>query len=245
METIDRQGKYLAYVIAYPDGYDPTKKYPAVFMLHGAQQQGRHMMREGAKINTTDYIYICPTGPREIKGLNGRMLNAWSMPQSTGTDMPPGAPANSAFQFTGPTPTVPIPEDNGLGEFFDEVFAVEKSLTRGNAVLLGFSQGGRVVYWNGLPRPEMFCGLAGVCAAMQDPALMTARLSASGKKQDIFAAYGDYDIIITSVQVRQVDSFLSEHGYNVFFRGYPQGHDFSDPIITDLRPWLARVLRRD
>ncbi|MSP78698.1 MAG: hypothetical protein EXR67_03985 [Dehalococcoidia bacterium] len=223
MDAITRQGKQLQYVAIYPDEYDPKKKYPLLFLLHGFGANMEDLAELAPAISATGYVYICPNAPLEFEMGPYQMGYGW-MPRGDGS-IPQDAEA----------------AEQVLGSFINDIFAADKSLTRGNAVLLGFSQGGSMAYRCGLPQPDTFAGIACICSVVPETRELEARLPAK-RTQQVFVAYGEQDTMVEPARAHLAQTFLKKAGYPLFFKGYPMGHEISPAVIADLRRWLAKVL---
>ncbi len=217
-----RQGKGLKYLTVLPDGYDPELRYPLVIMLHGFGANMADLAGLAPAINPAGYVYACPNAPLTVDLGFGQRGYAWTSPRGQST---PEEVANA---------------EGLLGEFFDEV-CEEFRVAPGRAVLLGFSQGGGVTYRCGLPRREMFAGLAALSATFPDPADLEGLLP-DDRSQAIFIAHGRYDSMVSPDTAARARRFLESAGYSPQCREYDMGHEITAEVIDDLAPWLAAAL---
>ena len=95
----------------------------------------------------------------------------------------------------GGTPEETANSEQLLSDFFDTVFE-QFNVMPGQALLLGFSQGGGMTYRCGLGRADKFAGLAALSATLPDSDELLARLP-SERKQPIFISQGRYDQMVS------------------------------------------------
>ena len=222
MEAQEFAGEHLRYLIVHPDGYDPNRKYPMVIMLHGFGASMEDLAGLSPVIDSREYVYAFPNGPEALEL----------------------APGYVGYSWTHPDRRRDAEEDAKSGEklrgFFGEVMA-QYSIEPGNAVLGGFSQGGRLAYLNGLSRPELFAGVVALGAAMFDTEPLQAMLPAA-RTQPVFVGHGEYDPQISVEQARMMRGFLEAEGYSPVYNEYPIGHEISRQLVGDLSAWLRGVL---
>ncbi|HLF04544.1 MAG TPA: hypothetical protein VI855_04955 [Dehalococcoidia bacterium] len=216
------QGKGLRYITILPDGYDPAASYPLVIMLHGFGANMMDLSGLAPVINSTGYVYAFPNAPMTFNLGMGQMGYGWYPPRGQAS------------------PEQVQQAEDLLAGFFDEVFQ-ELKTTPGQAVLMGFSQGGGMTYRCGLGRPGTFAGLAALSASVPNPQELEAKLP-SGREQPIFVAHGRADSLVSLESARATRKFLEQAGYQPEYHEYEMGHQISDEVIQHLVPWLARVL---
>ena len=123
----------LKYMTILPDGYDSGTRYPLVIMLHGFGANMQDLAGLAPAINSSGYIYACPNAPLPFDLGGGYTGWGWT---------PRGADAT--------LDDIRSAEDL-LAGFFDEVFP-QFNVDPGQAILLGFSQGGGMTYRTALER---------------------------------------------------------------------------------------------
>ncbi|MDA0264671.1 MAG: alpha/beta hydrolase-fold protein [Chloroflexi bacterium] len=216
------EGPGLQYVTVVPDEYTPESSYPLVVMLHGFGANMQDLAGLAPAINATGYVYACPNAPIPFNLGGGHAGFGWMTPRGQGT---PEETANSEAL---------------LGDFFDLVFE-RFNVTPGNALLLGFSQGGGMTYRTGLGRADRFAGLVALSATLPDQDELAARLP-SKRNQPIFIAHGTHDQMVSDDSAHSAKSFLESNGYSPEFHIYSMGHEISGEVLSDLVPWIKRVL---
>ena len=216
------EGSGLQYITIVPDEYDSDSAYPLVVMLHGFGANMQDLAGLAPAINDTGYVYACPNAPIPFELGPGQPGFGWMTPRGGGT---PEETANS---------------EQLLSDFFDTVFE-QFNVMPGQALLLGFSQGGGMTYRCGLGRADKFAGLAALSATLPDSDELLARLP-SERKQPIFIAQGRYDQMVSEDTAHSAKTFLENNGYSPDFYLYDMGHEISGEELGDLVPWMAAVL---
>ena len=222
MKGEQHQGKSLTYINILPDEYDPAVSYPLVIMLHGFGAQMLDLAGLAPEINPRGYVYACPNAPIPFDLGYGQRGYGWMAPRGQAT------------------PEEISHTEGLLSTFFDEVFAQFKT-PPGQAILLGFSQGGGMTYRCGLSRPETFAGLVALSGSVRDPKELQDRLPAD-RSQPIFIAHGRADSMVSLESAQATRQFLEKMGYHPEYREYAMAHEISREVLADLVPWMAKVL---
>lgn len=215
------RSKTLRYVAVTPDGYDAAKSYPTMVMLHGFGANMEDLAPLGAMINP-GLLYLCPNAPIEMQLSPWQLGYGWTPPRDL-----------NAPEFTRQSEEL-------LWGFMEEAFAKYR-VKPGNVVLMGFSQGGGMTFRCGLPRPDLFPGIAALCSVVPEEAEMRAKLPPQ-RTQKVFVAYGEHDQLVAPARAQAARKFLEEAGYPLRFKGYRMGHEISPEVVADLRGWVGEVL---
>ncbi len=215
-------GNSLSYIIVEPDGYDETLEYPAIVLLHGFGASMSDLAGLAPAIERTGYLYLFPNAPIPMQIGMGMTGYAWTPPGGDGTDRA----AERAEDL--------------LAAFFDEV-CERHHLTHGEIVMGGFSQGGMMTYRFGLPRPEMFAGLAVLSGRVPSPEALSERLP-EHRGQPIFIAHGTQDTVIEVAAARRSREFLEKSGYAPQYHEYEMGHEINQEALSDLDSWLRDLM---
>jgi len=218
MQTDITQSRDLTYLTIYPQEYDPELTYPVIILLHGFGANMYDLADLSSVIGTNGYVYVCPNAPIPVQLAPGMVGFAWTEP---GT--------NNPEQF--------LSAERKLSVLFQDVSKNHK-ISTGNALLMGFSQGGSMTYRCGLLHPEMFSGLVALSCSIRDQDEMRDRLPIE-RDQQIFIAHGLRDNIERAQSTR---AFLESEGYAPIYREYDMAHEISQEVISDLIPWIHRVL---
>ena len=123
MKAEINEGSGLQYITIVPDEYDSDSAYPLVVMLHGFGANMQDLAGLAPAINDTGYVYACPNAPIPFELGPGQTGFGWMTPRGGGT------------------PEETAKSEQLLSDFFDTVFE-QFNVMPGQALLLGFSQGG-------------------------------------------------------------------------------------------------------
>ena len=222
MKAQQHQGSGLQYITVIPDNHDPDISYPLVIMLHGFGANMRDLASLAPAIESEGYVYACPNAPIPFDLGVGQVGYGWIPPrgQATAEDI-----QNAEGLLSG---------------FFDEMFE-EFQISGGQALLLGFSQGGGMTYRCGLGRPDVFAGLVALSASLPDPDELRGKLPPQ-REQPIFIAHGLSDPMVSMESARNTRKFLEEERYHPDYHEYDMGHEIPLPVLQDMIPWMTQVL---
>ena len=222
MQGERHQGKGLKYLTVLPDDYDPERRYPLVIMLHGFGANMQDLAGLSPVINQRGYIYAFPNAPIAFDLGPGQAGYGWTSPRDQTTSEEVEA------------------AESLLAEFFKEVLE-QFQVAPGQSILAGFSQGGGMTYRCGLPKPETFAGLVALSAFLPDPEVLEGRLP-KARTQPIFIAHGRSDPLIPAASAGAALRFLEDTGYTPEYHEYEMAHEISGEVLSDLIPWMAKVL---
>jgi phospholipase/carboxylesterase len=222
MKAVERRGSTLEYLTLLPDDYVPEHRYPMIICLHGRGADMRDLAGLAPAIDSGGYVYVCPNAPVTIAIGPGYTGQAWYEPA--------GNPASSAIEQAL----------TALDGLIHEVFT-EYQITPGQALLLGFSQGGGMTYRYGILRPEMFAGLAILSGALRNPEALLPHLPMA-RTQRLFIAHGTHDPVLSVDLSQDAVAFLTAQGYQPLYREYPMGHEITMDVLNDLTPWIHQTL---
>jgi len=222
MKAVESRGSTLEYLTLFPDNYEPGQPYPMIICLHGRGADMRDLAGLAPAIDPHGYLYVCPNAPVTISIGPGYTGQAWYEPG--------GNPSPAAMEHAL----------TALDGLVHEVFA-EYQVTPGQALLLGFSQGGAMTYRYGMLRPDMFAGLAILSGALRNPEALLPHLPAP-RAQRIFIAHGTHDPVLPVDLSRDAVAFLTAQDYQPLYREYPMGHEINLDVLNDLTPWIHQML---
>ncbi len=217
------RGSTLEYLTLYPDGFKEDAAYPVLICLHGYGANKYDLTGLAETLDPVGYVYVFPNGPKIAFDGADPTSRAWF--ERGGKESPEGVrEAMQAF--------------DGLVQEVRPRYRV----LPGQCLLLGFSQGGNLALRYGLPRPEMFAGIAVLSGSLRQVEELEPDLPAS-RTQPMFIAHGTADELIPVQWGRQLAAFLQEKGYRPNFKIYHgMGHHISLPLLADLRRWLTATL---
>ena len=222
MNVSEHTGETLQYLAVEPDGYGGDTRYPMIVLLHGFGANMRDLAGLCSAIGPEGYVYIFPNGPLTVQLGPGMTGYAWT-PPGEGSTSEDGERAQEMLE--------------GLFVEVIDRYAVEP----GQVLMGGFSQGGMMTYRLGLPKPDIFGGLAVLSSRIADTEELRPRLPAS-RDQSIFISHGTRDTIIPLEDARESKRFLESEGYRPQYTEYDMAHEISQDVMGDLVPWIHRVL---
>lgn len=222
MNAVESRSSTLEYLTVFPDNYEAGRPYPMIVCLHGRGADMRDLAGLAPAIDQAGYLYVCPNAPVTIPIGPGYTGRAWYEPAAN------------------PSPAAIEQALTALDGTIRDVFA-QYQMAAGQAILLGFSQGGAMTYRYGLLRPEMFAGLVILSGALRHPEALLPHLPAV-RDQPIFIAHGAYDQVVPVDLSRDAVDFLKAQGYQPSYHEYPMGHEINLEVVNDLIPWIHRVL---
>jgi phospholipase/carboxylesterase len=222
MKAVESRGSTLQYLTLFPDNYEAGQPYPLIICLHGRGADMRDLAGLAPAIDQHGYLYICPNAPVTISIGPGYTGQAWYEPGGN------------------PSPAAMEQALTALDGLVREVFT-EYQVTAGQALLLGFSQGGAMTYRYGILRPDIFAGLAILSGALRHPEALLPHLP-STRDQRLFIAHGTHDPVLPVDLSRDAVAFLAAQGYQPLYREYPMGHEITLDVLNDLTPWIHQTL---
>ena len=226
MQATQHQGKTLHYIAVEPDGYDATRKYPMVILLHGFGAHMGDLVSLAPAIDATGYVYIFPNAPIPFEIGPGAQGYGWTYPRRMPQELRRADDVDAVVDM--------------LATLVDEVTA-HYGTEAGQIILGGFSQGGMMTYRYGLPNPDKFKGLAALSAVAPEADTMRDRLP-DDRSQPIFVAHGTGDIVIEVQMARDTREFLQAEGYSPEYHEYSMAHEISQQTLADLAAWIRETL---
>jgi phospholipase/carboxylesterase len=221
-ETIE--GKALSYILVRPDSFQPDSSHPLVVVLHGFGATMHDLAGLAPVIDASGYVYAFPNAPYRVD----------LGPEAAGYSWALGRPGVEAPPQPGPS------VEDLLTSFMDELR--QTTCARDGAIVLGgFSQGGGLSLRYGLPRPDVFAGIAVLSGFFRDADEIKAGLPQE-RNQAVFVVHGRQDPIVDIELGRQTHAFLKDAGYQPDYHEYDMAHQITPEVITDLQVWLHKAL---
>lgn len=224
MRQVHNRGTTLEYLTVYPDAYDEQRVYPLIVCLHGYGANMEDLTGLASALDSTGYLYVFPNGP--LPAFDGADPSMRTWYERGGNESP------DAVQFAL----------QALDSFIQEVLARYR-VPAGQAILLGFSQGGAMALRYGVPRPDVFAGIASLSGSLRRFEDLRPNLPPA-RDQPIFVGHGKADSMVPVDYSRQLRAFLEGEGYRPVFHTYPIDHQISPAEIKDVRSWLQKTLPR-
>ena len=221
----------LPYRILFPEHFDPAKKYPLVFFLHGAGERGSNnsaQLTHGAKLFLDEEvrrrypaIVVFPQCPSESYWANVQFKT-----DSLGR--------RSGFEFQkGGKPTVAMSALLGLTDRMLEKPFVD----RDRVYLGGLSMGAMGTFELLRRKPKVFAAAFAICGGDNTKNVKKY------KRVPLWVFHGDADPIVPVSLSENVVEALRDKKADVKFTVYPGvGHNSWDNAFAEkqLLPWLFR-----
>ena len=80
MNAEEHRDGALPFISIKPDGYDATRAYPLVILLHGFGADMYDLAGVTHAISETGYIYACPNAPFDVEIGGGQTGYGWTPP---------------------------------------------------------------------------------------------------------------------------------------------------------------------
>ena len=222
MKVHEVEGESLRYLAVEPAGYDLKASYPLIVLLHGYGANMGDLAGLCPAIGTDGYVYAFPNAPFPLEMAIGMGGYAWLVPPDLKGDEMAGSTGEKLMSFV------------------NEVLERYK-VRPGKAILGGFSQGGMMSYYAGLPNPDVFSGVAAMSARIPDRDELRSRLPEL-RTQPVFISHGTSDQILDVSAAHLSRRFLKEEGYSPEYHEYDMAHEISQDVIGDLSSWIRKVL---
>jgi predicted peptidase len=222
------KGDTLPYRILFPEGFDPTKKYPLIIVLHGAGERGNDNQ---AQLRNGSALFLKPDVREQFPAIvifpqcpaNGFWSNVIVHPDSSG------------YKFTFQTDAKPTGAMSALmgmvAEFLDKPFVNKHQVYIG-----GLSMGGMGTFEIIGREPNVFAAAFAICGGDNT---LNARKYA--KKVPLWIFHGEKDKTVSADHSIVMVDAIKAAGGSPKFTLYPNDdHDSWDDAFNEpeLLPWL-------
>lgn len=126
-----------------------------------------------------------------------------------------------------------------LAHLIDE--QVARGVASRNILLFGFSQGGAVVYHQGLRHPQPLGGLACLSTYLPFAEMLANEASEANRSTPILVHHGSMDAVVPMTMGQASVAALKQLGYAVHWQQYPMAHEVSMEQIRALGAWVNSV----
>ncbi|MGC1510545.1 alpha/beta fold hydrolase [Ketobacter sp. MCCC 1A13808] len=120
---------------------------------------------------------------------------------------------------------------------------IEQGIPCEKILLIGFSQGGAVVYHTGLQYPQKLAGLIALSTYMPNPQLLDDTARTTNQNITIHIAQGTADDMVKEPVAYLAYEWLQQHEYKVDWTTYPMGHEVCMPEIRQIGTWITELLK--
>jgi predicted peptidase len=221
-------GEQLPYRILYPKGYDKSKKYPLVLLLHGGGERGNDnekQLTHGAALFLTDEnrtkfpaIVIVPQCPTDSYWGNVNLDRSTS-------------PITLGFDYTRAI-TPPLKNAIGLVQKISKEEAVDSK----RIYITGLSMGGMGTFEAVYRYPKLFAAAIPICGGGD-----TVHYDKRVKKIPFRVFHGDADAVISVNESRSIVKKLEALKVSVIYKEYPAvNHNSWDNAFAepDFLSWM-------
>lgn len=214
--------------VILPPNYDPNKKYPVMYILHGIMGDESSMLN-GMGVQELMTGLMSDGKAQEFIAVLPNMFTSKTMASPSGINQETCA-AYDNFLYE-------IADD--LMPFIEENFPVKTG--RENTAITGFSMGGREAVYLGLMRPDLFGYVGGACPApgitpgqdmfMKHPGCMQEsemKFRNVGPEPMVFMITGGTNDAVVGTFPKQYSDILTKNGVDHVYQSIPGGgHDAS------------------
>lgn len=217
-----RRSSTLEYLAVYPGGYRDGDAYPLLVWLHGFGADMYDLAPVADAAHPSGYLHVLPNAPLGGFGGPEGTVRAWF--ERGGKERP------ESVRLALPA----------LDTFVQEVLAAFH-VQVGQALLVGFSQGGNLALRYALPRPDVVAGVAALSCSLRRADDLRSALPVE-RSLPIFMAHGVDDDMVPVECSRDVVEFLKGQGYRPIYKEYPVGHEISAALLAELTAWITQTL---
>lgn len=227
-------GKKLPYRILYPEGYDKTKKYPLLLLLHGGGERGsdnEKQLTHGAKLFLTDAnrknfqaIVVMPQCADDTYWASAK-IDRTTQPFKIEVDY-------------SATPNWPLVAANDLVKQLIAEEAVDKS----RVYISGLSMGGMGTFESVYRYPNLYAAALPICG-VGDAAKYDKRVT----KIPFWVFHGDADVVVDVKNSRMMVEKLKALKVAVKYTEYPGvNHNSWDNVFADPEylNWMLQQKRK-
>lgn len=119
---------------------------------------------------------------------------------------------------------------------------IERGITPGRIILMGFSQGGAVVLHTGLRYSQRLAGIGALSTYLPLADLVGTEKHTANADVPVFMAHGEYDPVVRFALGEKSCQAIKEHGHPVDWHSYPMEHSVCMEEIQDLAQWIRQRL---
>ncbi len=236
-------GKQKKCNVILPPNYDPSKKYPVMFVLHGIMGSENDMVNG---MGVQELMTGLMTGGKaeEFIVVTPNMFTSKTMSGPSGINQQTCAEYdNFLYDVT-----------DSLLPFIKENYPIKEG--RENTAITGFSMGGREAIYCGLMRPDVFGYVGGACPApgitpgtdsfMSHPGCMQEsemKFRDVGPEPEVFMITGGTNDSVVGTFPSQYSSILTKNGVNHVYQSIPGGGHGAESVKPHLYTFFRYVFK--
>lgn len=216
-EVIELKSPFV-YALQQPSNFDPNKKYPALFLMHGMGSNERDLLSLVRGLEDTFYIFSIRGPLSQPPGYAFFTIEGY------------GKPHRDVFDHS-------IGQLTHFLDYASENYPIEPE----EIYLLGFSQGAIVAMTLGLTLGERIKGIVALSGYL--PFFVKEEYDIKSiQNLSIFISHGVNDPVLPYELGVESRTFFEKQGANVSFHSYPEGHHVSLQNYRDLMEWITNNL---
>ena len=204
-------------------GFEPAGDgpHPAIIAFHGWGASALDLLGLAPYVADGQFLMLCPQGPIEVP--IGPLRGYGWYPITMGAQ-PDAAEVQRAADDAG-----------GFVSAALERYPIQ----RRKLVLLGFSQGGSIVYDLALRSPERFAAIVAISSWFPEQAAARVVVNEALQQLPALVQHGRADDLIEIARARESVEALRKLRVPVTFRQYDCGHEITAEGLTDLSKFLT------
>ncbi len=205
-----------AYDIRYPAAYDPNRKYPAIFALHGKGSNERNIY--GLVEPLADEFILIGVRGDLILGAGYQYYELKSL----------GNPLRESFDRS-------VRQLEAFIEYATEKYPIDAS----RRYLLGFSQGAILSMTLALTMGDALKGIVALNGYVPD-FVKTEYSLKSVRDVSVFVSHGEFDSVFPVRIGRETAAYFQDLAPNLTFKLYPSDHGVTPDNQRDFIQWLRQ-----
>ncbi len=207
-------------LLRFPEGFDPTQRYPLVVGLHGYGDSPENFIRLWEYFDQPDFIYACPRGPYPFTE-NNITAFSWFRAMQEGLDI-------RELDLLSADYVVSLVEDMRDRYLISDVF------------LFGFSQGCSLTWITGLTHPDEFTGLIGFAGRL-DTTIVSPLAYGDVTGLSAFVANGTMDHAVNVDVGLATVEILENLGIETVFSSWEGVHMVNRPVLLEAQEWMKSL----
>lgn len=208
-----------------------TEPRASIIWLHGLGADGHDFGPIVPELGIRDDAgvrFVFPHAPARPVTLNGGMvMRAWY--DIRGLDFERDVPEED-LETSRAQLEAWIDHERGLGVKSERI------------VVAGFSQGGAIALYAGLPHAERLGGILALSCYHPALARLDELIAPANRDVPVFMAHGTQDPIVPLDLAQRTVAALGERGLSPEWHTYPMTHSVSPEEVRDIARWLSETL---
>ena len=236
-------GKQKTCNVILPPNYDPSKKYPVMFILHGIMGSENDMV-SGMGVQELMTGLMSSGQAEEFIAVTPNMFTSKTMNSPSGINQQTCAEYDNFLYDVS----------ESLLPFIQENYSVKTG--RENTAITGFSMGGREAIYCGIMRPDLFGYVGGACPApgitpgsdmfMTHPGCMQEsemKFRNVGPEPAVFMITGGTNDSVVGTFPKQYSDILTKNGVEHVYQSIPGGGHGAESVKPHLYTFMRYAFK--